>query len=612
MAILERATEFPDGISFGSTLITEGELDPSVNEEIAPKGSLYLRTNGEIWKKYGDSNSQWRQLSLDDLIHDPTGFVNRTDSVISFDNPTLTLTVQPTTDSFIFYSNGQKYIKTSSVSSTIDDTTGVWFVYFDSDGELTTSQTFWDLEVAVPVCTLYWNSSDGSAYILSEERHGLVMSWRTHEYLHLTRGTQIESGGFTLGNYTLSGDGTDDSDAQVSFTDGIIWNEDIDIHIEDSPSPSGSFQQILDPVAKIPVCYMTGNAEWHIDTATDYACKQGTSRLQWNKYSGGSWSVEDVSNDDHFVAMWVYATTSFSEPIIAVLGRHDDASLLEALENNTVAELYDGTLPWLEYKLLYRLIFKTSSSYANTPSAVLVDIGDVRSQEKGEEEAPITTNLEFTGSPTSNTLLNLIGWYRLVDSAASFTSATPVTPSIPGYGSQYVLDVSSAVGLPFTVRFTGTSVEVGTNNETTGDTEDLSITSDGYYKTTKTWVTAPSVSIVEASKSFSADVYRVSSWNNSGHNFTIDGVLLEWVPDVTSWFVKPLVYKISSNGEKIIIDDTKLANTDTPPRTTRDEPGKYSRYDYASFIDSENGEGIILEFDQRGLFTYHIQLYYHQ
>jgi hypothetical protein len=241
----------------------------------------------------------------------------------------------------------------------------------------------------------------------------------------------------------------------------------------------------------------------------------------------------------------------------------------------------------------------------------LVDIGDVRPQERGEEEAPITTNLEFTGSPTSNTLLNLVGWYRQVDSAASFTSAAPITPSIPGYGSQYVLDVSSAVGLPFTVRFTGTSVEVGTNSETTGDTEDIDVTSNGYYKTTKTWVTAPSISIVEASKSFSADVYRVSSWNNGGYNFTIDGVLLEWVPDVTSWFVQPLVYKINSNGEKIVIDNTTLANTDTPPRTTRDEPGKYSRYDYASLIDSENGEGIILEFDQSGLFTYHIQLYYH-
>lgn len=44
-----------------------GSDDPSVQNEIAPQGSLFLRDNGQVWYKFGASDNEWRRLDL------PTG-----------------------------------------------------------------------------------------------------------------------------------------------------------------------------------------------------------------------------------------------------------------------------------------------------------------------------------------------------------------------------------------------------------------------------------------------------------------------------------------------------------------------------------------------------------
>jgi hypothetical protein len=80
MANVDRATEFPDGITFGGpsgeqdlTGVFTGTADPSINNEIAPVGSLYLRSNGETWLKTGAGNSEWT------LVANSTGIGGGTD-----------------------------------------------------------------------------------------------------------------------------------------------------------------------------------------------------------------------------------------------------------------------------------------------------------------------------------------------------------------------------------------------------------------------------------------------------------------------------------------------------------------------------------------------------
>ncbi len=77
-----------------------------------------------------------------DVVRDPTGFVNRTDSTMSWDDGTTTFTVSGT--SFEIYSSGTKITKTGAETLVGDGTdftvaSGTWFFYYTSGGTLTAS-----------------------------------------------------------------------------------------------------------------------------------------------------------------------------------------------------------------------------------------------------------------------------------------------------------------------------------------------------------------------------------------------------------------------------------------------------------------------------------------
>jgi hypothetical protein len=54
----------------GEVVVLKGDLDPSVAGVDAPKGSLYLRTTGELWQKYDASPVSWRTAIQTDVVPD--------------------------------------------------------------------------------------------------------------------------------------------------------------------------------------------------------------------------------------------------------------------------------------------------------------------------------------------------------------------------------------------------------------------------------------------------------------------------------------------------------------------------------------------------------------
>jgi hypothetical protein len=70
MGNIDRADTFPNGIALGfedDVAVFHGSLDPVSNSEVAPIGSLYMRTNGELWVKTTAPNNGWT------LIGDSSG-----------------------------------------------------------------------------------------------------------------------------------------------------------------------------------------------------------------------------------------------------------------------------------------------------------------------------------------------------------------------------------------------------------------------------------------------------------------------------------------------------------------------------------------------------------
>lgn len=314
------------------------------------------------------------------LTSEPTGFPNTTDSVISFVPGTRTFTIAPAVTSFDTYSKGVKFTYSSAQNVVIPNTTGLHFIYFDAAGTLVSSLTPWTLGTGlVLVATVYWNTAVPTQYILGEERHGLVMDWRTHLYLHESRRT-VYVNGFGISGYTIGVD----TDAAVTFGlgNGQIDDEDLRHIITHSATPSNPFEQVLTDPAQIPVYYRVGvGGPWVKDAASDFYFKNfvgGSGRVAYNSESGGTWGQTEVDNND-FVAAWIFAANDPNEPIIAVQGQRQDPTSEVARVNNGFESLNLGGLPSAEWKILYRIILQTGNGLGGTRLARITAVDDYRS-----------------------------------------------------------------------------------------------------------------------------------------------------------------------------------------------------------------------------------------
>ena len=312
---------------------------------------------------------------------EPMGFVNRTDSTLSFDTASRTLTVAPTTTQFQFFVQGTLYTKTTAQTKSIPNTSDLYYFYFDSAGSLEYRTTPYEFATDCMVAAVQWNSSTGNYYFLGEERHGVTMDWATHQYLNNTQGLKYSSG-FNAVNYTTTGSGSLAADAQLDLTDGVLYQEDIKISVAHSNTPNyAQFQQDIAGPGRFPVTYHSGTTgQWIKDSATDYPVKYITSRIAYNLNTAGVWTAQEATNN-HYVAMWLVGTSNLKDgPIVAVMGQREDSNIGNAQDNNVFSQLDLTNFPGTEARPLYRLIFQTGS-YGNAVNARLVDIDDVRREE---------------------------------------------------------------------------------------------------------------------------------------------------------------------------------------------------------------------------------------
>lgn len=321
------------------------------------------------------------------VMKEPTGFETRDDTTFSFDAPSRTFSLVPTGSSFGVYVKGVKFTKSTTDSVVISDTEGVHLIYYTPAGVLT-SQLGAPADLLTEnaiVAFVYWNATDNQVEAIGDERHGLSMAGITHEYLHETIGARFQEG-FTLSVLNPGGSGSLDNDAKVELGDGTFWDEDIKYALTDG-NP-----QDFQPIAQIPVWYRSGaSGDWRKVAADDYpmlydgkpsSYVPANDRAPYNSPDGGGpgiWGLAEVGNNDHF-NVYIYATNDENEPIAAVLGQAEYNTQNQAL-NEDPAGLTLGTLPSLEFKLLWRLTCQTNGGWANTPNVRIRSTTDYRAQQ---------------------------------------------------------------------------------------------------------------------------------------------------------------------------------------------------------------------------------------
>ena len=339
--------------------------------------------------KIGDGVTTWPNLDpigsgfisshteINVLSQEPQGFVNRIDSSISFNDSTRTFTIQPTGSSYDVYIEGIKVTKTGIETVVIDSGTALNYIHFDTDTyQLQTKTSFFNFDTDVPIAFIHWNSGIGQSTFFGEERHGIRMDSVTHKWIHNTFGMQYIDG-LSIGNYVLLGDGSSNSHAQISVSDGTLYQEDIIINITDGDN-NVEFTQQLSPTGYFPVYYHSGiTGQWVRDSGTPYPVKYNATRALYNSYSGGTWSVINVPNNRYF-AMWLVATNDINDPILSIMGQREDSSLGSAENNNNWTDIDLTNIPTNELRPLYRLIFLTNNTFTNTPKSSLQSILDLR------------------------------------------------------------------------------------------------------------------------------------------------------------------------------------------------------------------------------------------
>lgn len=306
---------------------------------------------------------------------EPMGFENADDSSITFSNSTREFTISPASSSFTIWSVGKRYVKTTSESISLPNLSNLYYIYYNTSGALAYKTTFFTLSEDTPVAYIYWNQTDGVAHFIADERHGVTLDWATHEYLHRTRGAAIANG-FGANNYDTEGNGDLDSHAQIDIAEGTFFDEDLRIVITNSATPSVySHQQTLQGGGEFPVFYRT-NSHYRRDTATKFPMKIGSSRVTYNLFSGGLWSTPDIDNNK-FGISYLVATNDLNDPIFAIMGQaqYTDQGSAEAASWDSMNM---SDFPVAEFRLLYKLIYQTSSTYTNTPKAHLTGVQDLR------------------------------------------------------------------------------------------------------------------------------------------------------------------------------------------------------------------------------------------
>ncbi len=356
-----------------TTSLTAG--DTGFNTDL--NSSVYY--NGSDWVEYvikdADGNvnlagSITANVNADLALR--TGFVNLTDSVLSADDATLTLTITPV-GSFRIYQANLARDYTTPQEATWTDTEGKHFIYFNDSGVLVSTTTFDARMILGPwalAAIVYWDATNKETIFIDEcfdERHGAIMDGATHLWQHQNIGCVIVSNiGLALGGFDIDGTGDLDSEAQFGYTGATIADEDIQLPVTAKASTVGN--QVVYFVGTTPDQRSEFNSGFSILTT-------GTGRAAYNLNTGGTWSLAEVANNQYFL-YHIWTTTSntdvnrvFATPGIDTYGNPTAARDAAHTEIQLVKP---NLLLFNELKEIGTVICQTSDSMLNAVKSRII------------------------------------------------------------------------------------------------------------------------------------------------------------------------------------------------------------------------------------------------
>lgn len=291
------------------------------------------------------------------------GFVFPYEVSLSYNKTNRTFTFTPSGASYDVWVGGTKYTKIGAQTSIAHaNTTGSYFLYYNTSGELEWDTDPWDMKVVSPAAYVYYDTVPLDGYALFE-LHTYKRNPEWHESQHHAIGTFVRSG-LEISEYTLNGEGNTATTFQVAA--GIIVDEDIEYSINTLPD-NGPYT----------VLRRTGNTSYTWDSTNPVPYLFGPTYIQYNQSVGGVWQMTEVVNS-RWVNYFLYAATAIdgNKRLFLIPGQASHSTLSAAQsESNASLDLAGLTLP--ELVAVWKLTFATNNVYSASGRVRLVEVNRI-------------------------------------------------------------------------------------------------------------------------------------------------------------------------------------------------------------------------------------------
>jgi hypothetical protein len=357
---------FPDPTGDGTVIVDEDDGTIYVDPVIPPHDH----------PEYEDP-PEWQPIvpEYNTITQEPTGFLNSNgDTTIGISGSNFF--IEPTGDSFVFYSGGIKYEVSSQLTLDLSSATteGNYWITFDGQTgalQLHASVTFEDIiRDNVFVAELYHDGT--SLSFLMDERHGL-MPWQSHLHAHLADGTVWRSG-LGLTGMSMDGTGNLDEHAEADAATGQVMDEDI-VHTLPAVSPGDWDLLYLD----------TGAWEFENGGGGTAPVKQVAGVAQYNDVSTPGSEALAAVTANRFFLMHIFATNLHTDGSgtavsghVAILGQDEylTKTAARAAATTEISTIVTGSLPMPEFLPYATIIYQAKGSNTWGAAAITTDLGE--------------------------------------------------------------------------------------------------------------------------------------------------------------------------------------------------------------------------------------------
>ena len=380
------------------------------------------------------------------------------DSALTVSGRTLTLICNNTT----VYCDSRRRDLTGTFAATVPSTAGAYYFYFDADFNFVFAQnpTGQQVEKIIQTYALVAIGAwDGSMWtVLTDERHGATKFGIDHLTEHLTIGAEYESG-LDVTNITADGNGSSIAHASMKMADGRQQDEDLRHDIFSSRG----------------IAHLMNNGIWRAyNTAGNSVLPYTIGGVpQFNKVTGGVWSIAPVPNNEYFV-VYVYSVPTLASSglpyFYAVTASQTFANKNDAQKFATTPPKLTG-LPSDEMLLCYSVLLRRSTAFTNNAQSAVVSLADGSAYYDWRKRAPSSSGggivLRQWALLRSNAATSANGVAPLVMRGQDGTNAHKVTGGVVDLLPNKTYIVS--FGLPYDSAYNNRSLSVSasTNGGTT-------------------------------------------------------------------------------------------------------------------------------------------------